>query len=348
MINAMTKELKRVLFLTTPPIMELDLIGPLSVFQTANYLLTVANKAPCYQVEVITSEPEKIVVGNLGLSLLAHHTIKDLPLPLAEDQLIDTLLVVGGSGSTAVKPTDPVALWLQQVSLRTRRIGSICTGAFVLAAAGLLQQRRATTHWNYCARLSTQYPQIKVDSNPIFIQDGNIFTSAGVTTGMDLALELVEQDLGGAIALDIARALVIFLRRPGGQNQFSVTLTAATSERQALKDLPAWILEHIAEPLPIEALAHQAAMSLRHFARVFAAEFGMTPARYVLAQRIEAARRALAQTDLGQKEIAQRCGFGNTEHMRRAFLRITGIAPSTYRDHFRHNSKVEIVQSSSD
>lgn len=335
----MTNLSKRVVLLTTPPSMELDLVGPLSVFQSANHFLKLQGKAPLYQVEVITTGTDTTIQGDCGLSIVANHRLADLSRQLMASNPIDTLLVMGGTGSLSVQPTDAVVGWLQQIAPQVGRLGSICTGAFVLAAAGLLNNRRATTHWQYCASLSVKYPQIQVDNNPIFVQDGNIYTSAGVTAGMDLVLDLVEADLGGTMALTIARALVIFLRRPGGQNQFSVTLAGTTPERYSLRELPTWILEHIAEPLPIEALAHQVAMSLRHFARVFAAEFGMTPARYVLAQRVEAARRALVQTNLGHKEIALRCGFGNIEHMRRAFLRITGVAPHTYKNHFNQNLK---------
>ncbi|KAF0241491.1 MAG: transcriptional regulator, partial [bacterium] len=297
-------------------------------------------KTPFYKVEVFTAGTGMTVEGDCGLSLIVNKRLADLTNSVDLD--IDTLLVIGGSGSLTVQPTDNVALWLKHMSTHIRRIGSICTGAFVLAAAGLLDNRRATTHWWHCANLLTKYPKVQVDSNSIFVRDGNIYTSAGVTTGMDLALDLVEEDLGGAMALNIARALVIFLRRPGGQSQFSVTLKTATPERHSLRELPAWILEHISQPIPIEALANQAAMSLRHFARVFASEFGMTPARYVLEQRVEAARRALVKTKLGQKEIALKCGFGNIEHMRRAFLRITGVPPNTYRNHFHQNLQTDL------
>lgn len=328
---------RRVIFLAVQPIMELDLVGTLSVFQCANHLLKSQEKDPFYKIEVITTATEPTVQGDCGLSLLVNNKLTDLTDRSTDLEPIDTLLVIGGSGSLKVDPLDPVALWLKQTSTKIRRIGSICTGAFVLAAAGLLDDRRATTHWWHCGNLLAKYPKVKVDYNSIFVRDGNIYTSAGVTTGMDLALDLVEEDLGSAIALDIARALVIFLRRPGGQSQFSVTLKTHSPERHSLRELPAWILEHISEPLPIELLANQAAMSLRHFSRVFVSEFGMTPAHYVLEQRVEAARRALVKTKLGQKEIALKCGFGNIEHMRRAFLRIMGVPPSTYRNHFYQN-----------
>lgn len=325
---------KRIVFLAIQPILELDLVGTLSIFQTANYLLKSQKKEPCYKIEVITTGTENVIKGDCGLSLIADNQLGVLEDTSSKLEPIDTLLVTGGSGSLTVEPLNEVAIWLKQNSMQIRRVGSICTGAYVLAAAGLLDGRQATTHWQYCSNLSRKYPKIKIDTNSIFVQDGNIYTSAGVTAGMDLALELVEADLGATMALDIARILVIFLRRPGGQSQFSVTLKALAPERHSLRNLPTWILEHISEPLPIELLASQSAMSVRHFARVFASEFGTTPAHYVLEQRVEAARRSLIKTKLGQKEIALKCGFGNVEHMRRAFLRITGVTPNTYRKHF--------------
>lgn len=333
----MSNSKKRIVFLAIQPIMELDLIGPLSVFQCANYLLESEGKPSMYKTEVVNSAKENTVKGDCGLSFNIDKQLTDLTEATIDLDPIDTLLVIGGSGSLTVQPLDDIALWLKQTSPKIRRIGSICTGAFVLASAGLLNKRCATTHWNYCSKLSAKYPEIEVDSNSIFVKDGNIYTSAGVTTGMDLAMDLVEEDLDPTIALNIARALVIFLRRPGGQSQFSVTLQNSAPQRDNLRQLPAWILEHISEPLPIEALASQAAMSLRHFARTFASEFGMTPARYVLHQRVETARRALAKTKLSQKEIALKCGFGNIEHMRRAFLRVLGVPPTTYKKHFYEN-----------
>ncbi|MBI4852101.1 MAG: GlxA family transcriptional regulator [Acidobacteria bacterium] len=326
---------KRIVFLAIEPILELDLVGTLSIFQTANYLLRP--QKPFYQVEVITSGKGSSVIGDCGLSINVNKKLEALVKESISLNPIDTLLVIGGSGSLKIEPIDTVALWIKKESSKIRRVGSICTGAFVLAAAGLLDNLRATTHWSYCANLLAKHPKIQVDNNSIFVKDRNIYTSAGVTAGMDLALELVEEDLGSTMALDISRLLVIFLRRPGGQSQFSVTLNTLTPERHSLKILPAWILEHISEPLPIEVLANQSAMSLRHFARVFTSEFGTTPAQYVLEQRVEAARRSLIKTKLGQKEIALKCGFSNVEHMRRAFLRITGVTPNTYRKHFNQN-----------
>jgi transcriptional regulator GlxA family with amidase domain len=208
-------------------------------------------------------------------------------------------------------------------------------GAFTLAAAGLLDGRRATTHWEFSRELAQRYPGIRVEPDPIFVRDGPVSTSAGVTAGMDLALDLVEEDLGAEMALSVARFLVVFLRRPGGQAQFSATLARDAPERRSLRDLQAWIADNLTKRLAIPELAARAAMSPRHFARVFAQELGMTPARYVLEQRVEAARRELERTARSQDEIAERCGFGSAERLRRAFVRALGVPPALYRERFR-------------
>src|SRR5262249_52522221 len=195
------------------------------------------------------------------------------------------------------------------------------TGTFILAATGLLDGRRATTHWAWCASLASMFPAVHVDPDPIFVRDGNLYSSAGVTAGMDLALSLVEEDLGRTAALETARQLVLFLRRPGGQSQFSAQLSAQAAERQPLRELVAWIVDHPDADLSVEALARRAAMSPRHFARVFTREVGTTPARYVETVRVEAARRRLEEATNGVDAIADACGFGTAETMRRALLR---------------------------
>jgi transcriptional regulator GlxA family with amidase domain len=246
---------------------------------------------------------------------------------------VDTLLVAGGAG--ALKPPDDCLIsWLRQMAPRVRRLGSVCTGAFILAAAGLLNGRRATTHWAYAQELASRYPEVTVDPDPIWIQEGNVFTSAGVTAGMDLALALVEEDYGADIALKVARGLVLFLRRPGGQAQFSVSLSRQAPGRKSFLDLQAWIADHPDEDLSVDSMAARAAMSPRNFARVFVRELGITPARYVTNVRLEAARRLLETTDKSLQEIAAACGFGSAEIMRRAFLRAFNIVPARYREHF--------------
>jgi transcriptional regulator GlxA family with amidase domain len=224
---------------------------------------------------------------------------------------------------------------LRRIVPRARRVGSICTGAFLLAAAGLLDGRRATTHWRWCDRLAAEHPGVEVEPDAIFVRDGEVYTSAGVTTGVDLALAMVEEDLGREAAVAIARHLVMFVRRPGGQSQFSPLLDMQAADRRPLRDLQAWIVEHLAEDLSVEALADRAHMSARNFARVFAKEVGSTPARFVERLRVDAARRRLEETEVGLDRIARECGFGGPDSMRRSFLRVVRVVPSDYRDRFR-------------
>ncbi|MGI8557701.1 MAG: GlxA family transcriptional regulator [Solirubrobacteraceae bacterium] len=236
---------------------------------------------------------------------------------------------------------DPLLLaWLRRAAPRARRLASVCTGAFLLAEAGLLDGCTVTTHWSACAELAEHYPAVSVDPEPIFTRDGSIYTSAGVTAGMDLALALVEQDLGRDAALTIARWLVLFLRRPGGQAQFSAQLSGQLAHRGALRDLQRWILEHPAENLAVERLAERAAMSPRHFSRAFTGEVGVTPGRYVERIRVEAARRYLEDTTLAVAQVAAACGFGTAETMRRGFIRSLGVPPVEYRRRFETTTAV--------
>jgi transcriptional regulator GlxA family with amidase domain len=249
----------------------------------------------------------------------------------------DLLIVPGGEGARRRDP-DLVA-WIRDQAPRAKRVASVCTGAFLLAEAGLLDGGRATTHWSQCAALRDQYPAIEVDPGPIFIKDGNVATSAGVTAGIDLALALVEDDLGRDMALAIARHLVVFLRRPGNQSQFSAQLSAQVARRAPLRDVQQWIAEHPAGDLSVEALAGKASLSPRHFARAFAAEVGMPPGRYVERTRLEAARRHLEDTAEGIEQTARACGYRNPEAMRRAFIEALGVSPAEYRRRFRPISK---------
>src|SRR5207302_4585513 len=216
-----------------------------------------------------------------------------------------------------------------------RRTAAVCTGAFLLARAGLLEGRRATTHWSAAAELARRYPEVRVDAEPIFLRDGDVWTSAGVTAGMDLALALVEEDLDRDAALTIARHLVLFLRRPGNQSQFSATLAAQQPVREPLREVQRQVVEHIAGEHSVETMARRAHMSPRHFARAFRAETGLTPARYVERVRLEAARRWLEDTSEPVASIATACGFGSAETMRRVFLRALGVAPAEYRRRFQ-------------
>jgi transcriptional regulator GlxA family with amidase domain len=248
---------------------------------------------------------------------------------------LDTLLVAGGSGWTQAAADRPLVEWIADASAGARRTASVCTGAFLLARAGLLDGRRATTHWTAAGELARLHPAVDVDPEPIFVRDGPVWTSAGVTSGMDLALALVEEDLDREAALAIARHLVLFLRRPGNQSQFSATLTAQQPEREPLREALRFVVEHLAQDHSVEAMATRANMSARHFARAFRAETGATPARYVERVRLEAARGRLEESTEPIASVATACGFGTAETMRRAFLRTLEVAPAEYRRRFQ-------------
>jgi transcriptional regulator GlxA family with amidase domain len=318
-----------VVILAVPPVEELDLVGPLEVFATANFVL--GERGPAYDIRVVSSQPKPIIAGECGVSLLAHGYYRRLREP------VDTLVVVGGPASKNARD-NRLSLWLQKMTGRVRRVASVCVGAFVLAEAGLLRNKRATTHWAFASDLQKKYPDVKVDANPIWIQDGNIYTSAGITAGIDLALAMVEEDQGASVALDVARGLVVFLRRPGSQAQFSVSLSTQASGRKALDDLQVWMAENLNKDLSVDALARHAAMSPRNFSRVFRKESGTTPAKFVELLRVEAARRQLEQTGRSIKEIAASCGFSGSEIMRRTFLSHLQVTPGAYRLRFQRRS----------
>lgn len=321
---------RRVAVVGFPDAQTLDLTGPHEVFSGAARWLSAFASAdsPAYDVLVAARAAEPLRMGS-GLTVGVDRRLADLDGPL------DTLLVAGGFGVEAALADGETVPALRRLARRARRVASVCTGAFLLAEAGLLEGRRATTHWAYCDELARRYPSIRVERDPIFVRDGRVYTSAGVTAGMDLALALVEEDLGKDVALQVARWLVMFLKRPGGQSQFSAQLDMQLADRAPLKELQAWIADHPAEDLSVEALARRAAMSPRNFARVFAREVGATPARFVEKVRVEAARRRLEETDLGVDAVAAACGFGGAETMRRAFLRELRVNPADYRRRFR-------------
>jgi transcriptional regulator GlxA family with amidase domain len=327
----MSDEPLRVALVTTPDAQPLDIAGPHEIFSLAKKKLRELGneRAHGYEVEVFNIGRGRVITGESGLSFLAKGSYQSLREP------IDTLLIAGG-----MEPWDPsgkgaVLDWVRRWAPRVRRIGSICTGAFVLAAAGLLDGRRATTHWYFCHQLAREYPAVRVDSEPIFVRDGNLLTSAGVTAGMDMSLALVEEDFGSEVALRIARAYVMFLRRPGGQSQFSTPLSFTASSESPLNKLQVWILEHLQEILPVERLASRVNMSARNFARVFAREFGMSPGEYLVRVRVEAARKRLEESNQGVDRIAAEIGFGSSESMRRAFIRTLGVNPNDYRARFK-------------
>jgi transcriptional regulator GlxA family with amidase domain len=323
--------MRRVVIATFPDFQLLDVTGPWEVFGRTTRWLHDQGLAGGYTLELAAARRGS-VTSSSGLSLAVSKPFDAVRGPL------DTLVVAGGVGTERAIREPGLVAFVKGAARRTRRTASVCTGAFVLAQAGLLDGRRATTHWNGCARLAALYPKVTVDPDPIFVRDGRIWTSAGVTAGMDLALALVEEDHGRDVALGVARELVLFLKRPGGQSQFSAQLQAQLAEREPLRDLQAWMADHPTADLSVEALAKRVAMSPRHFARVFKHETGATPARAALAARVEAARRRLEDGDDGLEGVAAACGFGSAEVMRRAFLRTVRVGPAVYRRRFRHAS----------
>jgi transcriptional regulator GlxA family with amidase domain len=243
---------------------------------------------------------------------------------------------VCGLGSRSVRDA-ALSAWLKKMAVEVRRLGAVCVGVFLLAEAGLLNGRRATTHWKFGRELATRYPRVHVEHDPLWVKDGNIYTSAGISAGIDLALAWVEEDCGAALAHEAARELVLFLRRPGGQPQLSVSLASQASEMSSIRELQIWIAEHLETRLSVEDLAGRMSMSVRNFERVFTREVGTTPSQFVLQMRVEAARRLLERTDGGLKHVASTAGFGGVDLMRRAFVRLLGITPRRYRELAGHS-----------
>jgi transcriptional regulator GlxA family with amidase domain len=314
--------MRTVLIVLFDGVQSLDVTGPLEVFANARDHAG----GPAYHVRTASLRGTPIRTSS-GLRITP-----DIDLAGAGGQALDLLLIPGGHG--ARHPGPELAAWIRANAPRAARLASVCTGAFLLAEAGLLNGRTATTHWAYCAELAGKYPDVTVDPDPIFIKDGNLATSAGVTAGIDLALALLEDDLGRDAALTTARHLVVFLRRPGSQSQFSAQLQAQTATRKPIRHVQHWITEHPAENLTVETLALKANLSPRQFARAFTAEVGMTPGRYVDRVRIEAARRRLEDSADGIEEAARACGYGTPEAMRRAFIKTLGVSPAEYRRRF--------------
>ncbi|WP_030676917.1 GlxA family transcriptional regulator [Streptomyces cellulosae] len=301
-------------------VQSLDVTGPVEVFAGAE-----KHTPGTYRIRTASLDGAAVRTSS-GLTLVPDESLAAVPDP-------HTLLVPGGQGTRTPDPrlTD----WLREHGPRAQRLVSVCTGAILLARTGLLDGLRATTHWAYCDKLSRDHPAVEVDPDPIYVRDGRVSTSAGVTSGIDLALALVEEDLGRHVALAIARHLVVFLRRPGNQAQFSAQLAAQSARREPLREVQRWISEHPDAQLSVEALAARASLSPRHFARAFQAETGITPGRYVDRVRLEHARRLLEDTSDGVEEVSRASGYGTPEAMRRAFVRALGTAPAEYRRRFR-------------
>jgi transcriptional regulator GlxA family with amidase domain len=315
-------------FLAFPQTVLLDLTGPWQVFSLANTLAD--DDVPPYELELVSGNDSAAILTDEGISMASHRTSASCR------GAIDTLIVPAAATTQASARSLSV---LRRLAAKSRRIVSICGGAYLLAAAGLLDGKRATTHWRGTADLSARFPNVIVDADSIFVKDGNVYTSAGVTAGIDLALALVEDDVGRALALACARHLVVFMRRPGGQSQFSTTLESQHAERSSINDLIAWAVANPSSELSVEAMSERVHMSLRNFSRVFRSEVGQTPAAFVEKLRVEAARRCLEATDESLEAIANSCGFGSADSMRRSFRRVVKVAPNDYRQRFASSDR---------
>jgi transcriptional regulator GlxA family with amidase domain len=318
---------RRIIVVIVSPVDELDLVGPLQVFNSVNRL---AGRS-IYTIEVVTNTNRLTVEGEGGvLTFIAKHHFNKV------EGLCDSVLLVCGLGSRSVCDA-ALSAWLKKMAVEVRRLGAVCVGVFLLAEAGLLNGRRATTHWKFGRELERRFPGVSVEHDPLWVKDGNIYTSAGISAGIDLALAWVEEDCGAGLAHEAARELVLFLRRPAGQPQLSVSLASQASEMASIRELQIWIAEHLETRLSVDDLAGRMSMSVRHFERVFTREVGTTPSQYVLHMRVEAARRLLERTDGGLKRVASTAGFGSVDVMRRAFVRLLGISPRRYRELAGHS-----------
>jgi transcriptional regulator GlxA family with amidase domain len=318
----------------------LDVAGPLEVFGFAERWLQLTGQAPgsgfanhlsgsAYALTVLARQPGPVTTMS-GLQIVAERAIGEA------DEDIDTLIIAGGMGVEQARKDPDLVAWINGMAGRVRRVASICTGAFLLAESGLLKGRRATTHWNYCHQLAAEFPDVTVEPDRIAVRDGAVYSSGGITAGIDLTLSLVEEDWGRETATMVGRWILVFPNRPGGQSQFSACLMNGLGARQDFRELQDWIVGHPGEELSVETLAARMSMSPRHFARTFEREVGLTPAKFVELARLERARAQLEQTRLPVESIARQCGFSTTEQMRRTFQRALKVSPLDYRARFRY------------
>ncbi|MGY8525482.1 GlxA family transcriptional regulator [Paracidovorax citrulli] len=317
----------RVDIVVYPGFKAMEAVGPMTVFDYANHQLARRGRPAAYDIRIVSSDAGPVRSDTL-MVLEATARLDPVLLP-------DTAIIVGARHiEQAMEEAPAIVPWVRAVAPRLPRLVALCSGAFFLAAAGVLDGRRATTHWSVASLLRQRYPQVTVEPDAIFVQQGSLWTSAGVTAGIDLALALVEADLGREIALDLARELVVFLKRPGGQSQFSMHLASQATAHDGIRSAQDWILSEVSRDFTMAELADRAAMSERNFRRVFARETGMSPSAFIEATRLETARRLLEQGELPLKAVAARSGFGSDEALRRAFLRHLGITPRDYRQRF--------------
>ena len=323
---------RHVAMIVFPGCVMLDACGPMEVFSFANHALylfgRISESEQAYSMSVI-AEQRGLVKSSSGVSIFADHGYDDIDID------IDTLIIAGAPRILDVMKDDLLCRFLKKMMPKVRRMASICTGALILAESGILRGKRATTHWFFCDYLAGNFPGVRVEPDKIFIRDGNVYTSGGVTAGMDLALSLVEEDWGSQVAVGTARGMLLFMRRPGGQSQFSTYILNEAKTRKDFRELQAWIISNPNADLSIEHLAERMAMSPRNFSRLFCQEVGITPAKFVERVRLEAARNMMEQSDQPIENIAENCGFSNSEQMRRSFQRLLKITPQEYREKFK-------------
>ncbi|MFH1804264.1 MAG: helix-turn-helix domain-containing protein [Pseudomonadota bacterium] len=316
----------RIVFVLTSGTVLLDVTGPLQAFHEARQ---TEDHTPCYEI-ILASVRGGAVVTDTGF------TLDTITLDQAAEHPIHTLIVAGSDEHHIALSDQSLMAWLVAQRPKVKRVASICIGAFLLGTAGYLDGRRAVTHWRWCERLQNHCPKAHIEQDPIFVQDGPVWTSAGVTAGIDMAIAMIEQDLGHDAALAVARSLIVFIRRPGGQSQFSLPLQRQSHDRSGRFDaLHVWMQSHLQARLSVEDLAAQAHMSPRNFSRTYHRDTGISPAKSVELMRLEAARHHLEQGDTGIAQIATLCGFGDDERMRRCFVKHLGVAPADYRNRFK-------------
>jgi len=317
--------IRRIGILGFEGVMALDLVGPFDAFTSA-FIEERGQQSNCYEVIVIGLADQPFYAES-GVIFKPHKTIENAPA-------LDTLIIPGGKGLRVPSTQQAVAEWVSKRAAKTRRIASVCTGTYGLAATGLINGRRVTTHWRHAQHLAKSFPELKVEANALYVKDGKFYTCAGITSGIDLSLALIEEDFGPRVALSVARELVVYLKRPGGQEQFSEPLKFQTQAGDRFADLAAWIQGHLQEDLSAEALADRACLSPRHFSRRFKDVFGSTPAAFVESVRLTEARDRLTLPDQTIENVAASVGFKSADAFRRAFERRFGLKPTSYRKHF--------------
>ena len=323
--------MKHIAILVPPQTSLLDIAGPLEVFSKSNDCISSSKKqnSPYYITHLVSIDSSTIVQTSCGMPVICEGGISDIFYP------INTIIIAGRGIYNQNIPQD-ILDWLKAIAKKkpNTRIASVCAGAFILAETGLLNGRKATTHWMLCDQMALQFPEIEVEREPIFIKDGNFYTSAGISTGIDLTLGLVEEDLGRKVAMEVARILVLYLKRPGNQSQFSNILMIQSTDNLPVSQIVQFIQEHLNDDLSVEALADKLSMSSRNFSRVFTKETGISPAKYVEKVRVETARRRLEESNLSLDQVAHECGLVNANGLRRLFVRHLNTSPGIYRKNF--------------